>query len=112
METSILNSTKKVLGIDAEYTAFDEDIITHINTAFNTLTQLGVGPDTGFQIEDESAVWGDFTNDDIQLNSVKSYVYLKVRSIFDPPATQYLLESFQRQIAELEWRLQVYKDAS
>lgn len=110
METSILNSTKKVLGIAPDYMAFDLDIITHINTAFSTLTQLGVGPVTGFMIEDDSAVWTDFIADDLQYNSVKSYVFLRVRQLFDPPATSYLIASFDAQIKELEWRLNVHRE--
>lgn len=112
METSILISTKKILGIAEDYTAFDLDIITHINSAFSILTQLGVGPVEGFMIEDESALWEDFIDfeNDLQFNSVKSYVFLRVRQIFDPPATSYLMDSFDRQIQELEWRLNVKRE--
>ena len=112
METSILISTKKILGIAEDYTAFDLDIITHINTAFSTLNQLGVGPVEGFMIEDETANWEDFIDleNDLQFNNVKSYIYLKVRQYFDPPTTSYLLESFDRQIQELEWRLNVKRE--
>ena len=112
MEDSILISTKKVLGIADDYTAFDLDIITHINTSFSILTQLGVGPTEGFMIEDESAVWDDFVSidDDIQLNSVRSYVFLKVKQLFDPPTTSYLIDSQERQIAQLEWRLNVHRE--
>jgi hypothetical protein len=110
VEQSILTSTKKVLGIAADYTAFDLDIITHINTAFSTLTQLGVGPEVGFMIEDESPVWADFFVDDLQYNSVKSYVFLRVRHLFDPPQTSYLIAATERQIQELEWRLNVHRE--
>lgn len=112
MEQSILISTKKVLGIAEDYTVFDLDIITHINTAFSTLTQLGVGPAEGFMIEDETAVWTDFDpiDDDRLYNSVKSYVFLRVRQLFDPPSTSYLIAAFDRQIQELEWRLNVYRE--
>lgn len=110
METSILNSTKKVLGIAPDYTAFDLDVITHINSALSTLTQLGVGPVGGFSIEDESAVWGDFIGMDAQFNSVKSYVFLRVRMLFDPPGTSYLISAFEKQIGELEWRLNVHRE--
>lgn len=110
MEQSILISTKKVLGIAADYTAFDLDIITHINTAFSTLTQLGVGPAAGFMIEDETPVWADFFMDDLQYNAVKSYVFLKVRQLFDPPQTSYLIAATERQIQELEWRLNVHRE--
>jgi hypothetical protein len=110
METSILNSTKKVLAIPDESTAFDDDIIMHINTAFSTLTQLGVGPTQGFMIEDESATWDEFIEDDLQFNAVKSYIYLRARLIFDPPMSSYLLDSMERQIKELEWRLNVHRE--
>jgi hypothetical protein len=110
VEQSILISTKKVLGIAEDYTVFDLDIITHINTAFSTLTQLGVGPAQGFMIEDAEAEWGDFIVDDIQYNSVKSYVFLKTRQLFDPPSTSYLIASTEKQILELEWRLNVHRE--
>lgn len=110
METSILISTKKILGIAEDYTAFDEDIITHINTAFSTLTQLGVGPSQGFAIEDNSAIWADFIGTDRQFNSVKSYVFLRVRMMFDPPTTSYLISAYEKQLQELEWRLNVHRE--
>lgn len=110
METSILTSTKKILGLAEDYTAFDYDVITHINTALSTLTQLGIGPTEGFMIEDSSAEWDEFIADDPRFNSIKSYVFLKVRMMFDPPATSYLIDSMQRQIQELEWRLNVTRE--
>jgi hypothetical protein len=105
MEESILNSTKKILGLDPEYTVFDQDIITHINTAFSTLTQLGIGPADGFAIVDDSAEWANFLELETKMDSVKTYVYLKVRQLFDPPQTSYLITAMERQIQELEWRL-------
>lgn len=110
MEQSILISTKKILGIAEDYEVFDLDIITHINTAFSTLTQLGVGPTEGFMISDAEAVWTDFVDDDLQYNSVKSYVFLKVRQLFDPPSTSYLISAVEKQIQELEWRLNVHRE--
>lgn len=110
MENSILKSTKKMLGIADDYTVFDHDIITHINTAFTTLTQLGVGPDEGFMIEDDRALWEDFIEDDLQYNSVKSYVFLRVRMLFDAPTTSYLISAANEQIRELEWRLNVHRE--
>jgi len=107
LSTSILTSTKKILGVSADDTVFDLDIITHINSAFSTLCQLGIGPATGFMIEDATAQWDDFLGDDWRFNSVKSYVYLKVRSLFDPPTTSYLLNAMKEQIQEFEFRLQV-----
>ena len=112
MENSILISTKKILGVAEDYTAFDLDIITHINTAFSTLTQLGVGPAEGFMIEDEREKWDDFVDidSDFQLNSVRSYVFLRVKQLFDPPTTSYLIDSTERQIEQLEWRLNVHRE--
>lgn len=110
MDESILNSVKKILGIASDYDAFDTDIIIHINSVFSTLNQLGLGPDEGFMIEDDSAVWGDFLLDDMRLNSVKTYVYLKVRILFDPPTSGFVLTALQEQSKELEWRLNVYRE--
>ena len=111
MEPSILNSVKKVLGIAAEYLAFDQDIMMHINTALATLTQLGVGPATGFTVDDVSDDWNDFVDPtDHQYNAVKSYVFLRVRMLFDPPQTSYLINAQTDQIKELEWRLNVHRE--
>ena len=107
---SILTSIKKLLGIEEEYTQFDNDIIMHINTVFLNLTQLGVGPTEGFLIEDDTATWYDFIGDSNQLQAVKSYMYLKVKLLFDPPLTSSVIESMNRMIAELEWRLNVAVD--
>lgn len=107
---SILNSIKKLLGLPVEYTAFDADIQIHINTVFANLAQMGVCPNTnGFQIEDASTEWSEFTEDDTLINNVKSYVYLKVRLIFDPPANSTLVASIENQIKELEYRLYTQK---
>jgi hypothetical protein len=111
MEQSILTSTKKILGIAEDYTVFDLDIITHINTAFSTLTQLGVGPANGFMIESSEELWTDFIADnDLQYNAVKSYVFLRVRHLFDPPTTSYLITASEKQMQELEWRLNVHRE--
>nr|DAP82061.1 MAG TPA: hypothetical protein [Caudoviricetes sp.] len=111
MENGILTSVKKLLGIAEEYKHFDEDIIVHINSVFMILTQLGVGPSEGFSINDESAVWTDFIGEDNKnFQSVKTYVYMKVKLIFDPPLSSAVLESMNRTISELEWRLNVAAD--
>ena len=107
---SILTSIKKLLGIEEEYTQFDADIIMHINTVFLNLTQLGVGPSEGFLIEDDTAIWEDFIGDSTQLQAVKTYMYLKVKLLFDPPLSSSVTESMNRMIAELEWRLNVAVD--
>jgi hypothetical protein len=112
MITSILTSTKKVLGISEEYTAFDEDIIMHINTVFSTLNQIGLGPAEGFQISDATAVWSDFLAGDIRLNNVKSYMFMRVKLMFDPPSTSYLITSMQNQVNQLEWRLSIEREGT
>ena len=112
MEQSILKSTKKILGIADDYTVFDLDVITHINTAFSTLTQLGVGPPEGFIIEDATPVWTDFIGTDPRYHAVKSYVFLKAKSLFDPPQTSYLINAMNEQIRELEWRLNVNREGT
>lgn len=104
---SILTSIKKMLGISEDYTQFDADLIMHINSVFLNLTQLGVGPASGFSIEDETTEWTDFINNNAQLQAVKSYIYLKVKLLFDPPLSSAVIESTNRMIAELEWRLNV-----
>lgn len=104
---SILTSTKKMLGIAEEYDYFDKDIIMHINSVFLNLAQIGVGPEEGFLIEDDTSEWTDFIGDVAQLQAVKSYMYLKVRLLFDPPLNSAVLESMNRMIAEYEWRLRL-----
>lgn len=111
MEDSILINIKKILGIDASYDAFDLDIITHINTVFSDLQQLGVGPDRGFMIEDSTATWTEyFADNDVNWNAVKTYVYLRVRLLFDPPSTSYHITAIEKQIEKLEWRLNVRRE--
>lgn len=112
MEDSILNSVKKVLGLDPSYTVFDQDVIMHINTVFTTLVQLGIGPVNGFMIEDDEPTWGDFLGEDVNLNSVKTYMCLRVRMIFDPPATSFAINAMEEQIRELEWRINVHREAT
>lgn len=110
METSILDSIKKLLGIPYEATEFDTDILIHINSVFSILTQLGVGPSSGFSIEDSSAEWSDFIGDDARLSDVKSFVYLKTRLLFDPPASSAAMDAMNRMASELEWRINVSVD--
>lgn len=104
---SILTSIKKLLGIAEEYDHFDPDIIMHINSVFMILTQLGVGPPEGFTIEDETSVWTDFVPDTTKVEAIKSYIHLKVKLLFDPPLSSAVIESINRMINELEWRLNV-----
>ena len=109
---SILNSIKKLLGIAEDYDYFDSDIIMHINSVFATLTQLGVGPEDGFSIDDESEKWEDFLPEERMLHSVKSYMFMKVKLMFDPPLSSAVIECAKEQIKELEWRLQVAVDSA
>lgn len=105
MATSILTSTKKVLGIEALDTSFDTDILMHINSVLATLNQIGVGPENGYHIEDDDATWDDYLASDSRLNSVQSYMYLKVRLLFDPPATSFAIQAMQENAKELEYRI-------
>lgn len=105
MIESILTSIKKLIGIAEEYEYFDADLIIHINSVFMILRQLGVGPDDGFFIEDSSAIWSDYTDDEVLYNAVKSYMAFKVRMMFDPPQSSAVTEAINKEISELEWRL-------
>ena len=107
MTKSILDTTKKVLGISIEYEQFDLDIIIHINSTFSTLHQLGVGPTTPYSITDNSDVWGDFIGENKAIESVKTYIWAKVKLAFDPPTTSFAIEALQKIIEEYEWRLNV-----
>ena len=109
---SILTSIKKLLGIAEEYEHFDADLIMHINSVFSILTQLGVGPSEGFSIEDKTATWNDFIPEGLMLQSVKSYIYLKVKLLFDPPTSSSVMESSNRMISEFEWRLNVAAESA
>lgn len=108
---SILTSTKKLLGIDSEYTHFDSDLIMHINSVFSILTQMGVGPPDGYSIEGASEKWSEFITDKSCLQLVKSYVYQKVRLMFDLPTSSAAIESINQQIKEYEFRLFVAADS-
>lgn len=104
---SILTSIKKMLGIVEEYEHFDTDIIMHINSVFAILTQIGIGPTNGFMIEDKTANWDDFIGDRADLTLVKSYIFLKVKLLFDPPLSTAVLECYKAQISEYEFRLSI-----
>lgn len=108
MSESILTSVKKGVGgiIEADE-AFDDDIIMCINTVFSELTQMGVGPKQGYQITDKTAVWSDFVGSDPRLNMVRTFTVLSVRMAFDPPTNGTVAQAYEKQIAELGWRLNV-----
>lgn len=110
MSDSILTSTKKVLNLASDYDAFDIDVIMHINSVFSTLHQLGVGPAGGFMIEDDAATWETFLGNDPRLNHIKTYVYLRVRLLFDPPNTGFHTKAMEEQIKELEWRINAQRE--
>lgn len=104
---SILTTVKKSIGPSAEYEYFNPDIIMHINSVFFDLTQMGVGPPEGFLIEDDTAIWEDFIPESGTFEAVKSYMCLRVKQLFDPPAGSAQAEALQRQIDKWEWRLNV-----
>ena len=104
---SILTSIKKLLGIGEECKHFDDQIIMHINTVLSILTQVGVGPSSGFEIIDDGETWVDFLEEDPRLNMVKTYIYQKVKMVFDPPQSSTHMEALKQSIAELEWRLNI-----
>lgn len=109
MNDSILDTIKKMLGgFDSdEDTHFDTDIIIHINTAFDILHQLGLGPEEGFYIEDNSSVWSDFSTNGKIINMAKTYIYLLVRKTFDPPTSGFVMDAINKDLDEYEWRLNV-----
>lgn len=113
MSNSVLNSTKKKLGLTADYQYFDEDqLYDYINLAFSELHQLGAGPVNGYYVDDPLDDWNGFTQDIPLQNLVKSYVYIRVRLLFDPPTTSFVLDSLNKQLDELKWRINVYVDPS
>lgn len=102
---SILTSIKKLIGYDEEYTHFDQDIIIFINTTIATLRQIGIGPQEGFVIKDSSTTWSDYLGETLLLETVKTYIHLKVKLVFDPPSSSFVLESIKEVIKECECRL-------
>ena len=115
MEQSILKSTKKVLGVDPDDTSFDLDLITYINSAFFTLNQLGAGPPDGVIIEDDTEEWDVFeinsSTKPVDVQLIKTIVYLRVRILFDPPTSAFLLDAAKEMLKENEWRLSMNREA-
>ena len=107
LEENILASIKKLLGLEEAYTPFDIDIMMQINTAFLSLQQIGAGPAAGYYLNTGLETWSEFFGTRTDLQGVKTYIYFKVRLAFDPPSTSFVLASIEKQIAELEWRLNV-----
>lgn len=112
MPTSILNSIKHALGVPEDYTVFDQDIIMHINTVLGTLHQLGVKTNDDFAIEGVTETWEDYIPPGPLIKSVPSFVYVKVRLIFDPPSTSFTIEAFERIASELEFRINVQAEGA
>lgn len=110
MDESILDTIKKLLGIDYSYNAFDTDLIVHINSTINILYQIGLDSCKSFSIEDDSQTWGDMLGSDVLLNLVQTYMYLRVKSMFDPSSAGSYGESLNRIQQELEWRINVMVD--
>lgn len=110
MNDSILNDVKKVLSLDPSYTEFDTDILLFVNSVFSNLTQLGVGPDTGYAITGANETWGEFLGTNKRLNNVKTYISLKVRLQFDPPKTPHTIAAFEKIIAEQEFRISAERE--
>ena len=108
---SILTTTKKLLGIGEEYTHFDTDILVHINTALFSLSQLNLGPPEGYYIEGEEDTWTMFVGSHVDMEAIKTYIYLRVRLLFDPPQASHARDSFVKQYQELEWRMMVQREA-
>lgn len=111
MEDSILTSIKGMLGIDKDCGAFDQEIIVFINSVFSTLYQIGFNPAKDFRIENSESKWADILDDDSDLiDFIKPYIYMKVRVLFDPPTSSFVLESLNNQAKELEWRIQTQSE--
>ena len=110
MDDSILKTIKKMLGLPEDFDAFDQDLIIHINSVFSNLHQIGASPPAGFYITDDKAQWSDFFTDGMPVHNIKTLVYLKVRLIFDPPATSFAISAMENQIKEQEWRLSALED--
>jgi hypothetical protein len=114
MENGILVSTKKILGLDSGYTAFDQDVITHINSCFSILHQIGVGPADGFMIEDDGPEWEDYIQNESGnhsiLNLIRTYVFLRVKMLFDPPTTSFHIDAMNKQIDEYETRISYFRE--
>lgn len=107
---SILGDVKKLLGLSEDYDVFDLDVILHINSTFSTLHQLAVGPEAGYSIEGVENKWSEFVGASLNINSVKTYVFIKVKLLFDPPTTSYAQEALLKQAQEYEWRLNVVSE--
>lgn len=107
---NILDDVKTFLGLTSDYTVFDRDILININGAFSTLAQLGVGPVDGFTVGGTATLWSSFSDDQSVVNAARMYICMKTRLVFDPPNTGYLVGAYEKQIQELEWRLNMKRE--
>lgn len=110
MPNSILEETKQALGLAPDYTPFDAEIIMHINSVLANANQLGIGPDAGLLVVNSSDTWDELIGTELRLNHVKSWMFLKVKMLFDPPAVGYVLTAMEKMITEAEWRIMVAQD--
>lgn len=110
MPGSILDDVKKLIGLDASYTAFDLDVMTHINTVFTGLSALGIGPAGGFMITGNTETWDSYIGTDLDLNSVKTYIFMRVRMIFDPPTITAVIDAMKEEIQKLEVLLSIKRE--
>ena len=110
IQDSILETIKNLIGITSECTDFDANIMVHINSAIMRLRQLGIGPQRGFSVRDASTTWNEYIDDIDLYEAVKDYIHLKVKIVFDPPTSSYVLEAMNKKIKELEWVLQTEKE--
>lgn len=110
VEQSILKSTKANLGIGVDDTSFDTEVLTFINGALSDLVDFGIGPDSGFEVTGNDEEWVALTGDNLDLNRLRTWLYLKVRMVFDPPQTSFLQDAFQKQIDEASWRMINHQD--
>ena len=99
---SVLTSVKKNLGIEEDDESFDVEVVTHINAAIMRLMTLGVGPTSGLIVSDKTTPWSELLGERTDLEGAKLYIYLKVRMLFDPPTSSYVLDAMKRQADELE----------
>ena len=111
MTEGILTSIKKMLGIDDNYIPFDVDVLIHINSAFMTLCQMGIGPKEGFNVTGYEEIWGDFLTNKVMLGGVKTWVYLQVKMLFDPPANSFVMDAYKTQAEQILWRLNVQAES-
>ena len=111
MAESILDSVKQALGVPVEETAFDSELVLHINAQLSTLRQLGVGPADGFMITDKSSTWEEFLGDKLKkMNDAKTFMAFRVKLLYDPPPTSFVIDAMKEQIQEASWRLNVSRE--